>query len=115
MVDFQSRMLASVDDEQMGRVMLADLRERFAGAIRDGGATDVAVEKAGAAFDALTRQVNTTDAAIEVIDKQILDRAAKTIDSELQSQPEIGVQLRATGDEQQASALEARIRAIKGA
>ncbi len=87
-VDFQSRMLASVDPEQMGRAMLADLRERIVG----NGETDTA----GAAFDQLTQKVNATDAALAVIDTQILERAAKTIDSEFENRPEIGIQLRST-------------------
>ena len=95
-VDFQSRMLAEVDAEQMGRAMLSDLRERVVGAARDGGAADAAAERAGAAFDELTRRVNTTDAALEVIDTQILGRAAATIDAEFEDRPEIGIELRST-------------------
>ncbi|HSN55376.1 MAG TPA: serine/threonine-protein kinase [Candidatus Sulfomarinibacteraceae bacterium] len=95
-VEFQSRMLAEVDAEQMGRAMLADLRERVVEAARDVGAADGAVERAGAAFDELTRRVNTTDAALEVIDTQILGRAAATIDAEFEDRPEIGIELRST-------------------
>ncbi len=87
-VDFQSRMLAEVDAEQMGRAMLSDLRERVV--------DDAEPNTAGAAFDTLMQNVNTTDAALAVIDTQILERAAKTIDTEFATRPEIAIQLRST-------------------
>ncbi len=90
-VDFQSGMLASVDAQQMGKAMLDDLRERVVGAAGGAGA-----DQAGASFDALTRKVNTTDAALAVIDSHILDRAAQTIDREFEARPDIGIQLRST-------------------
>ncbi len=94
--DFQSRMLASVDPARVGRDMIDDLRERVITGARNAGVAEPQVTAAGAAFDDLVRRVNPTDAALHVIDRQILARALETIDTEFESQPEIALQLRAS-------------------
>ena len=94
--EFQSRMLASVDPSRMGRELISDLRDRVLTEVRDDGGSDSQVAAAAASFDDLMRGVNTTDAALNVIDRQILARAVETIDSDFKDRPEIALRLRAT-------------------
>ena len=94
--DFQSRMLAEVDPGRMGRDMVADLRERIVEAAVDGGRDETDAAEAGSTFDELVLGVNTTDAALRIVDHQVLRRALGTIDTEFADRPEIGLRLRAT-------------------
>ncbi|MEX1311831.1 MAG: serine/threonine-protein kinase [Candidatus Sulfomarinibacteraceae bacterium] len=94
--DFQSRMLAEVDPGRMGRDMVADLRERIVAVAGDRGRDETDAAEAGSTFDELVLDVNTTDAALRIIDRQVLRRALGTIDAEFADRPEIGLKLRST-------------------
>lgn len=94
--EFQSRMLSRVDPATMGADMLADLRQRVVATARADGREDTKASAAGAAFDQLVRGVNTTDAALHVIDRQILAPALDTAAGEFEDRPEIGLELRST-------------------
>jgi serine/threonine protein kinase/tetratricopeptide (TPR) repeat protein len=94
--DFQSRMLAEIDPGRMGRDMVADLRERIVAFDGDASGAGADAEEAAGTFDELILGVNTTDAALTIIDRQVLQRALETIDSEFADRPEIGLRLRTT-------------------
>jgi serine/threonine protein kinase/tetratricopeptide (TPR) repeat protein len=94
--EFQADMLGEVDPERLGKTLRADLRERVAEGQRRRGATDDDVDAALASFEEVMRVVNPTDAALRVIDEDILDRAGKTIEERFSDQPLIAARLRHT-------------------
>ena len=95
-VAFQSRMLATVDPAAMGRAMIDDLHDRVVAGAREAGASEAEANAKAATFDDLVRLTNATDAALRVIDDQVLTRALTAVDAEFERQPEIALQLRAT-------------------
>jgi serine/threonine protein kinase/tetratricopeptide (TPR) repeat protein len=95
-VEFQSGMLAEVDPEQMGRRLMEDLRGRAAEARRGRGGTDEKAGSAAAAFQDLMRGVNATDAALRVIDENILEPSGQTIEAKFGGQPLVASRLRQT-------------------
>jgi non-specific serine/threonine protein kinase/serine/threonine-protein kinase len=95
-VEFQSGMLSEVDTEGIGRRLLADLRERAAEATRKRRGTEEEIEETMAWFDALFRDVNSTGAALRVIDEEILGRAGEAIETRFGEQPLIEARLRDT-------------------
>ncbi len=94
--EFQADMLGEVDPQQMGRRMVADLRRRVADAARARGASDDEVAAAESAFDATLRGINATDAALRVIDEDILERAGEAVKMRFADQPLIDARLRST-------------------
>ena len=82
-VEFQSGMLREIDPRRMGRLLAADLDERVAGA-------DSAHS---AAFRGAMERINTTDAALAVIDQSILAQAIATAATRFKDRPRIHAQL----------------------
>jgi tetratricopeptide (TPR) repeat protein len=91
-VAFQTDMLGEVDPELLGRRLIEDLRNR-AGVQGEAGGPS-ASDLAG--FDAVLQRVNATNLALRVIDEEILDRAAKTIETRFADQPLTEAGLRQT-------------------
>jgi non-specific serine/threonine protein kinase/serine/threonine-protein kinase len=77
-VDFQSGMLREIDPRHMGRLLAADLEERVGDS---------------AAFRAQMERVNTTDAALTLIDQSILAQAMATAAARFKDRPRIHAQL----------------------
>src|SRR5262249_24699715 len=75
---FQEDMLSGVDAPVMGRRLADDVAARIEAARHEAGASGAAATAASASFRALLTGVNTTDAALAVIDQNILDRAIAT-------------------------------------
>jgi serine/threonine protein kinase len=82
-VDFQSGMLREIDPRRMGRLLAADLDERVAGA-------DSAHSRP---FRAAMDRINTTDAALALIDQNILAQAIATAGTRFHDRPQIHAQL----------------------
>jgi len=95
-VEFQSSMIADVDPEEVGRRMIADLKERIRGVHRARGASEPEVEAAAATFSSVVEGVNPTNAALRLIDEEILAQAAKTIEEQFSDRPLIDARLRDT-------------------
>ena len=93
---FLTDMLGDVDPQRLGVALMADLQERVARAAVDRGASEREVEQAVEAFRERMRHVNGTDAALRLIDEEILDRAGTTIDGEMNDSPLIAARLRHT-------------------
>jgi len=93
-VEFQAGMLADVEPARIGEGLLDDLRERVAEARRQEGADEDQVAQAVASFDRAVSGVNATDAALRILDVEILDRAARALDGELAEDPPIEAALR---------------------
>jgi non-specific serine/threonine protein kinase/serine/threonine-protein kinase len=93
---FQEEMLAQVDAGAMGQRLLDDLRERGAEALSRAGVEDATAEGTLAAFDRFTQRINATDAALQVVDAEILDRALQTANERFADRPLIRARLLTT-------------------
>jgi tetratricopeptide (TPR) repeat protein/tRNA A-37 threonylcarbamoyl transferase component Bud32 len=90
---FLADMLASVDAQQVGRLLLSDLEERVAEAAQEKGAV---ADEAVAAFQEATRSVSGTDAGRRLVDEAILARAGVAIQERFADEPEVGGRLEHT-------------------
>jgi serine/threonine protein kinase/tetratricopeptide (TPR) repeat protein len=90
---FLADMLASVDAQQVGRLLLNDLERRVAdaAAVRGMPAKD-AIEE----FRALTREVSGTDAGRRLVDDAILSRAGMAISERFSDEPGVAGRLEHT-------------------
>ena len=93
--EFQSSILSDIDAEQMGRNIIEDLREEIEAALDEGDDENAKAEALGE-FDALIAKANATNLALEVIDRNILDRAVETIQADFGDQPLVEAALRHT-------------------
>ena len=93
MVEFQADMLGGVDARRMGRRLAEDLADRVAEAHRASHATPAEAEAARRAFAAEMARVNTTDAALRVIDENILAQAVTTSATRFADRPRLEAQL----------------------
>ena len=95
-VDFQAGMLDDLEPDQMGRRLMENLSERVAKAAKRRGASEAGVEGSLASFKESMLGVNATDAALQVLDEDILGRAANVIDERFADRPLIDARLRGT-------------------
>jgi tetratricopeptide (TPR) repeat protein len=90
---FLADMLASVDAQQVGRLLLNDLEQRVADAATARGfAAESAIEE----FRALTREVSGTDAGRRLVDDAILSRAGMAISERFSDEPGVAGRLEHT-------------------
>ncbi|MFH1748673.1 MAG: serine/threonine-protein kinase [Planctomycetota bacterium] len=92
-VDFQQSALGNVSAEQMGQAIITDLRRCIRNSLEYGDTPPEQVDTLIAAFDDLVKPINMTDAALRVIDEQVLARAAAVIESDFADQPRVEVGL----------------------
>jgi tetratricopeptide (TPR) repeat protein len=90
---FLADMLASVDAQQVGRLLFSDLERQVADASAARGG---APENALAEFRALTRSVSGTDAGRRLVDDAILSRAGTAIAERFADEPEVAGRLEHT-------------------
>ena len=81
-VEFQQGMLSDIDVESMGERLAARLRER------------IPDPEAAEAFDRSLEAVNLTDAALDLLDEEILSRASDEASIRFAGKPDIEEQLR---------------------
>ena len=93
---FLADLLGSVDPERMGQTMIADLRERVAKAKQKRGSSEAQAAALVASFDAAMQPVSRVDAARQLLDKEILAPAGRTIDEEMSDDPLVAARLQAT-------------------
>jgi non-specific serine/threonine protein kinase/serine/threonine-protein kinase len=84
---FQEEMLSQIDVATMGQRLLDDLRARGAEAQSHAGVASDAANEALAAFDRFTRRINATDAALHVVEVEILDRALQAANERFADRP----------------------------
>jgi serine/threonine protein kinase/tetratricopeptide (TPR) repeat protein len=94
--EFLADMLGSVDPQALGTALWKELRERVADVRQRRGATESQVEATLASLDDALSGVNATDAALRLLDTQILARAGETIELELGQEPRIAGRLEHT-------------------
>jgi tetratricopeptide (TPR) repeat protein len=85
--EFQQSMLGGIDAQEMGRVLYADLCGRVRAALEAEGASPEGRESAVASFEQALHRTNATDAALKLVDEQVLSRAVKAIESDFADQP----------------------------
>jgi tetratricopeptide (TPR) repeat protein/tRNA A-37 threonylcarbamoyl transferase component Bud32 len=90
-VDFQDGMLRGIDPERLGRTLKEDLRSR----IRDAAARGVSEDDIRRALQLLD-EVNGTDAAMRLIDAEMIERAARTLEGQSDLDPLIAAHLHGT-------------------
>ena len=73
-------MLGNVNPEELGIALWKDLHERVAEAQRRRGAPQERVDAALASLDETLAGVNATDAALRLLDEQVLAPAGETIE-----------------------------------
>ncbi len=93
---FQQSMLSDIDAEQMGQALYGDVRDRLRAALEKEGLPQAESEAVIARFDDLLNRANATDVALTLLDEQVLNRAAKTIEADFADQPLIRATLQQT-------------------
>jgi serine/threonine protein kinase/tetratricopeptide (TPR) repeat protein len=91
--EFQAGMLADLDAAKMGDRLTADLKARFRKALADQKVSPAAAAPREAAFGASLGAINATDAALRVIDEDVLARAIASARDQFKSQPLVNARL----------------------
>ncbi len=86
-VDFQRDMLDGIDAQKMGSRFADDLRARLLRALLERKATKRELAAYPAGLETALREINPTDAALQIIDENILRRAIATAKSRFSTQP----------------------------
>jgi eukaryotic-like serine/threonine-protein kinase len=92
-VDFQASMLSDVNPQRMGRRLADDLENRLGAAQEERGTSPDERAAALTAFHNSMNAINTTDAALQVIDTNILEHALTTAQTRFADQPLVRAQL----------------------
>jgi len=94
--EFQSSMLHGINPAAMGHGILMDARARIEAELKRRDTPQEEIDVALKSFDVLVRHINTTDLARQVVDKNILDRAAQAIRRDFADQPLVRAALEQT-------------------
>ena len=86
-VDFQRDMLDGIDAQKMGSRLADDLRARLSRALLERKASEREIATYSGGLDTALREINPTDAALQIIDENILRRAIATAKSRFSTQP----------------------------
>ncbi len=89
-VEIQSSMISDIDAEMMGRKIFTSLSERTLEKLIQSGASQEHIDSVLASFEDL----NATDIALNIVDKEILAGAVATIDNDFADQPLLEAALR---------------------
>jgi tetratricopeptide (TPR) repeat protein/tRNA A-37 threonylcarbamoyl transferase component Bud32 len=90
---FQSDMLGQMDTAAAGKLLSENVRNKLDAALRKAGMPDAERVANNEAFAKLWERVNTTDAALDMIDSTILKPAAAAIDEQFKDQPAVNATL----------------------
>ena len=93
-VDFQSGMLRDVDAPGMGRRLVADLERRVDDSLRARGLNAAETHAETSSLRMALNRINATDAALRVLDEEVLGRAGASIGKRFGDQPLIEARLR---------------------
>ncbi|MDH3284566.1 MAG: serine/threonine protein kinase, partial [Acidobacteriota bacterium] len=85
--EYLADMIGGLDPQDLGSSLRADLLERARQASQVAGGSDRDADAALANFESLLFAINSTDAALHLIDEKILARAGRTIETELEQDP----------------------------
>ncbi len=91
---FQSKMLSGIDPAGAGEALAIDIRDRFNAALAKSGVPEDQRASRTEAFTRELGEVNTTDAAVELIDRSILKPAIAAVGTQFNDQPIVDASLR---------------------
>ena len=119
--DYQAKMLQQIDPADAGFRLTADLRTRLGAALTKGKVTEAEKSARLAAFDRELHAVNSTDAAVAMLDRTVLAPAVRAIETQFPGQPKVDAALRMTlgsvyeklGRDEEALALYRRAYALR--
>jgi tetratricopeptide (TPR) repeat protein/tRNA A-37 threonylcarbamoyl transferase component Bud32 len=94
--EFEAAMLGQVDPAQTGKLLSGNLRSMYAAALVKAGVPEAERNGKAAAFADALQQVNTTDAARDLIDSTVLKPAIVAIDQRFRGEPLVDAYLRQT-------------------
>ncbi|MHC4094212.1 MAG: protein kinase domain-containing protein, partial [Planctomycetota bacterium] len=94
--EFQSSMLGDIDAELMGIRLKQDLGERLRESLEKKGLDNEQVQSALVPFEESLLSINATDAALKIIDKNVLARAVETIEKDFADQALVRAALQQT-------------------
>jgi tetratricopeptide (TPR) repeat protein len=92
--EFQQSVLSDVDPERMGSAIIAEQRKRLREDLVASGASAEEVEAAITSFSDHVERLNPTSLALEVLDEEVLGRAAVRIEGDFANQPLVEASLR---------------------
>ncbi len=95
-VTFQSSMLSEIDAEEMGRGIIAGLRDGIRESLDAASSKSEEVTATLASLDASVKRINPTNLALSVVDRYVLSRAVKTIERDFADQPLVEAALQRT-------------------
>jgi serine/threonine protein kinase/tetratricopeptide (TPR) repeat protein len=93
-VDFQQSMLKGLDAPRMGQNLVSDLRSRFEKALHERDGSAGGTKRALTEFENNLRAINATDAALRVIDEDVLKRALAAAEARFAAQPPVQARLK---------------------
>lgn len=92
--DFQSRMIADVPVDELGRAMIESLRQEIVDGLERSSTSTEGVASTLASLDAALEASNPTNAARRVLGEQIFGRTLAKLETEYADRPKLGAQLR---------------------
>ena len=93
---FLGNMLGAVKPDALGDALWKDLHQRVATVSRGEGRSEADVAGALGSLDRSLRGVDSTQVALGLLDAQVLDRAGKTIEHDMQNDPRLAARLEHT-------------------
>jgi len=94
--DYLANMLGSVDQYRLGQGLASILQERLEASIQEEGLSDEEADLVLTSFSQAMERISATDAAIELLDKEIMARAAETLEQKLAEDPLIAARIHHT-------------------
>jgi len=92
--EFQADMLSGLDPHELGRQLMSDLAGLVAAARLAEGASRAEADASAADLTAILEGINPTNAAVALIDSEVLARGSRAIDLQFGDQPLIAARLR---------------------
>jgi eukaryotic-like serine/threonine-protein kinase len=94
--EFQAKMLKDIDPAQTGEKLVEDIRARFDAALAKANVPEAQRTARSVTFAKELDEVNSTDTAVEMIDRTILKPAIAAVDAQFKDQPVVDASLRHT-------------------
>jgi serine/threonine protein kinase/tetratricopeptide (TPR) repeat protein len=94
--ELQARMLRGINVAAVGGRLVQDLRQRYATALEREGVAEPELSERVEAFDVELARINSTDAAVAMITKMVIQPTLETINAEFDDNPLIAATFRHT-------------------
>ncbi len=91
--DFQAKIFSQIDPYTTGRLLVEGMTKSLDAALIEAGLSESERAERVKSFEILCKNVNATDAAVELIDQTILNPAVAEIDKQFADQPVVAAKL----------------------